>query len=64
MRGKYFVDQMNSFYLGSPDVVVGWKETARLAENDGDELVVFKIPKKNSSEIIVSIEKLIRDKLS
>ena len=64
MRGKYFVDQLSGFAFGNPDIVNGWKAFIKVAEEQECELVVFIIPKKLSAELIVGIEKLIRDKLN
>jgi hypothetical protein len=62
MRGKYFIDYLKSFTLGSPEYAEGWKATIIAIENDDCEVAAFKIPKKRLSEIVVLIEKLIKDK--
>jgi len=63
MRGTYFVDFMGSFALGNPDIVEDWKQTARDAEAANEQLAIFKIPQKEASELIIMIEKFLRDKL-
>jgi hypothetical protein len=63
MRGKYFVDFMGSFALGNPDIVEDWKQLGKDAEAAQEQLVILKLPQRESSELIIMIEKLLRDKL-
>ena len=63
MRGTYFVDFMGSFALGNPDIVEDWKQLGKDAEAANEQLTIFKLPQKEASELIIMIEKLLRDKL-
>lgn len=62
-RGKYFADTLSSFSLGSPEVAEYWRVLAQSEENNGNDLVVFSIPQKRMSELIVIIEKILYEKL-
>jgi hypothetical protein len=68
MRGLYFIDYLRSFTLGNPEYTESWKATISDFENEGFDVVAFRIPKDKhlkdhtSTEIINSIEKLIHDK--
>jgi len=63
MKGTYFVDRLNSFYLGSPDMVEAWKHMIKEMEDEGNDVVALKLPKKQSSELIVIIERILNEKL-
>ena len=63
MRGTYFVDYMGSFALGNPDIVEDWKQLGKDAEAANEQLVILKLPQHESSELIIMIEKMLRDKL-
>ena len=57
----------NNVDRNSPHAVlswgVNWQERARKAEDVGNTLVVFEIPKKLDTELIEEIEKLLRHRL-
>jgi hypothetical protein len=63
MRGDYFVDFMGSFALGNPDIVEDWKAVAKAAEAEHKQVAIFILPENEISNTVVSIEKLLRDKL-
>jgi len=62
-RGQYFVDKLNSFALGNPDISYAWKKLIMDIEAEDCDCVVFILPKRYTTELTVSIEKLIRDKI-
>lgn len=62
-RGKYFADNLNSFSLGSPEVAEYWRLLAKSEEDKGNSLVVFSVPQKRESELIVSIEKILYERI-
>lgn len=63
MRGKYFVDELKSFSFGSPDVTEAWKHLIFEQENNGFDLVAFRLPRQRSMELVEVIEKFLKDKL-
>lgn len=63
MKGTYFIDRLNSFYLGSPDMVEAWKHMIKEIEESGSDVVAFKLPKQQSQELIVIIERILNEKL-
>jgi len=64
MKAKYFIDYLKSFYLGSPDEVNKWKHLIFEQENNGFDVVAFRLPKERSGELLFVIEKLLKDKLN
>jgi hypothetical protein len=63
MKGIYFVDTMSSFMFGNPEVTEAWKHLIFDLENEGNDVVAFRLPKARANELIISIEKLLKDKL-
>jgi hypothetical protein len=63
MKGKYFIDRLNSFYLGSPDMVEAWKRTIKIAEDEGNDVVAFSLPKHRCMELIEVFEHILKEKL-
>lgn len=62
MRGKYFADYMLSFALGNEDITNKWKALIKEAEDNGNDAVVFFIPKRDANEFIAIIERVLREK--
>jgi hypothetical protein len=63
-KGLFFLDYLQSFGLGSPDMVEAWKHKIQDEENKTNDVICFVVPKKRSGECILSIEKLLKDKLT
>lgn len=63
LKGKYYIDRLNSFYLGNPDVTQAWKHTIANIENGEHDVAAFRIPRGRYSELVVFIEKMLQDKL-
>jgi hypothetical protein len=63
MRGKYFIDFMGSFAHGNPDIVDGWKHTIQECEAENSQVAAFKLPENEAPELIILIEKVLRDKI-
>jgi hypothetical protein len=59
----YYIDKLKSFSLGSPDVTEAWKAAIFEMENDGFDVVAFKIPRKQFNELVEEIERLIKIKM-
>jgi len=62
-RGKYFADTLNSFSLGSPEVAEYWRVLAKTEEDKGNRLIVLSVPQKRENDCIISIEKLLYEKI-
>lgn len=60
---KYFMGWLKSFEMGNPEVTEGWKRTIFEEENKDFDVVSFRLPKRRSSELIYTIEKMLHDKL-
>ena len=63
LKGKYFIDKIMSFALGNPEITYKWKQTIFELENEGNDVIVFSIPKRYTNESIFMIEKLLQDKI-
>ena len=63
-RGEFFVDKLNSFALGNPDILHAWKQLIMQMEAEENDCVVFIFPKRLSRELTIMVEKLLRDKIN
>lgn len=63
-RSKFFVNYLNSFALGNPEMTEAWKALIREIEQDDFDVVAFSFPKRMTNELIVEIERLIKHKVS
>jgi hypothetical protein len=62
-RGEYYVDKLNSFALGNPDIKQAWMKLIMQMEEEGNDCIVFVTPKQQTRELIIMVEKLLRDKI-
>lgn len=62
LKQKFFMDFLKSFSLGNPDIAEGWKAAIYESENEGFDVVAFRLPKRYSAELIIEIERMVKHK--
>jgi len=64
LKSKYFMDWLKSFSLGAPDIAEAWKALIFESENEGYDVAAFRLPKRYANELVLEIEKLIKNKVT
>ena len=61
---KYYLGNIKSFdWQRDTDYVEGWRKMVFDSENNEFDVVVFRLPKKRSGELTLSIEKMLHCRL-